>query len=84
MELKGNYDIEDSGKYIVIFEDESGGELEVEFEFWIDKEYIYEETGRFLIDVNVQAKCLSPGFTISEQVDMEIAVEEYVTNSFNL
>ena len=56
----------------------------VEFELWVDKEYIYEETGRFLVDVFVQSKCLSPGFSISEEVDMEFELDEYVTNSFNL
>lgn len=84
MKLKGNYNIEDSGKEIIIFENEEGEELEVEFELWIDKEYIYEETGRFLVDVDVTAKCKDSGFTIEEEVEMEMAVEEYVTNSFNL
>lgn len=84
MKLKGNYDITESGKYIVIFEDESGEEWEVEFEAWIDKEYIYEETGRQLIDVSVCLNCLSPGFSVNEQVDMEIELEEYITDSFNL
>ena len=84
MKLKGNYDITESGKYIVIFEDENGEEWEVEFDVWIDKVYNYEETGKFLTDVNVQAKCLSPGFSIDEEVEMEIELEEYVTNNFNL
>mgnify|MGYP000963953965 FL=1 len=84
MKLKGNYDITESGRYTVIFEDENGEEWEVEFELWIDKEYHYEETGRFLIDVNVQAKCLSPGFSIDEEVEMEISLQEYITDSFNL
>ena len=84
MKLKGNYDIDEAGRYTVIFEDENGEEWEVEFEIWIDKEYHYEETGRFLTDVNVHAKCLSPGFSIDEEVYMEMAVEEYVANSFNL
>ena len=84
MKLKGNYDITESGKYIVIFEDETGEEWEVEFEIWIDKEYIYEETGRFLTDVTVMAKCMSPGFSIDEEVKMEIELQEYITSSFNL
>ena len=29
MKLKGNYDIDESGKYIVTFEDGTGEELEV-------------------------------------------------------
>lgn len=84
MKLKGNYSIDESGRYTVVFEDQNGEEWEVEFEIWIDKEYHYEETGKFLTDVNVQAKCLSPGFSFNEQVDMEIALEEYITNGFNL
>ena len=40
MKLKGNYDITESGIYIVIFEDEK--EWEVEFYIWIDKKYNYE------------------------------------------
>ena len=84
MKLKGDYSIDESGRYTVIFEDENGEEWEVEFEIWIDKEYHYEETGRFLTDVNVQAKCMSPGLWIRVEVDMEIELEEYVTNSFNL
>ena len=84
MKLKGNYDITESGRYTVIFKDESGEEWEVEFELWIDKEYHYEETGKQLIGVNVQAKCMSPGFSIDEEVEMEISLQEYITNSFNL
>ena len=84
MKLKGNYSIDESGRYTVIFEDESGEEWEVEFEIWVDKEYHYEETGKFLTDVNVQAKCMSPGFSIEEEVSMEMDLEEYITNSFNL
>ncbi len=84
MKLKGNYEITESGKYIVIFEDENGEEWEVEFEIWIDKEYTYEETGRQLVDVNVWLNCLSPGFSVNEQVDMEIKLEEYIIDSFNL
>ena len=84
MKLKGNYVITESGKYIVIFEDENGEEWEVEFEIQIDKEYHYEETGKQLIDVNVWPNCLSPGFSINERVDMEVELKEYITNSFNL
>ena len=88
MKLKGNYDIDEAGRYTVIFEDKNGEEweveVEVEFEIWIDKEYHYEETGRFLTDVNVQAKCLSPGFSIDEEVYMEIELEEYIYNGFNI
>lgn len=84
MKLKGNYDITESGRYTVIFEHENCEEWEVDFEIWVDKEYHYEETGRFLTDVNVQAKFLSTGFSIDEEVDMEVALEEYVINSFNL
>ena len=84
MKLKGNYDITESGRYTVIFEDENGEEWEVEFELWIDKEYHYEETGRFLTDVNVQAKCLSPGFSIDEEVEMEISLQEYIYNNFSI
>ena len=84
MKLKGNYSIDESGRYIVIFEYENGEEWEVEFEIRIDKEYIYEETGRFLIDVFVQSKCLSHGFYINKWADMESELDEYVTNSFNL
>lgn len=84
MKLKGNYDIEYSGKYIVIFEDDNGEEWEVEFEVWINKEYIYEETWKFLTGVFVQTKCLSHGFTIEEEVQMEMELEEYITDSFNL
>ena len=84
MKLKGNYDITESGEYIVIFEDETGEEWEVEFNLWVDKEYDYEETGSFLTDVNVQAKCKSPGFLISEEVGMEMEIEEYITSNFNL
>ncbi len=84
MKLKGNYDITESGRYTVIFEGQNGEEWEVEFEIWVDKEYHYEETGKFLTDVNVQAKCMSPGFSISEQFDMEIKLEEYIIDSFNL
>lgn len=84
MKLKGCYDIDEAGHYTVIFEDESGEEWEVEFEIRIDKEYDYEETGRFLTDVFVQSKCLSTGFSFSEQVDMEFELDEYITNNFNL
>lgn len=84
MKLKGNYNITESGKYIVIFEDESSEEWEVEFDIWVDKEYHYEETGRFLTDVTVQAKCFSHGFSISEQVAMERALKEHIENNFNL
>ena len=84
MKLKGSYGIDESGRYTVIFEDESGEEWEVEFEIWIDKGYHYEETGSFLIDVFVQSKCMSTGFSFNEQVDMEIELEEYVIDSFNL
>ena len=84
MKLKGDYNIDESGKYIIIFEDENGEEWEVEFEIWVDKEYHYEETGKFLTDVNVQAKCLSPGFSIDEEVYMEIELEEYITDSFSM
>ncbi len=84
MKLKGDYNIDESGRYTVIFEDENGEDWEVEFELWIDKKYHYEETGKFLTDVNVQAKCMSPGFSIDEEVAMEIELEEYITNSFNL
>lgn len=84
MKLKGDYNIKESGKYIIIFEDEAGEEWEVEFDLWIDKEYIHEETGKCLIDVNVQAKCLSPVFSIEEEVLMEIELEEYITDYFNL
>jgi hypothetical protein len=84
MKLKGCYDIDESGRYTVIFENENGEEWEVEFELWIDKEYHYEETGRFLTDVNVQAKCLSPGFSIDEEVEMEMELEEYIYNGFNI
>ena len=84
MKLKGDYSIDESGRYTVIFEDENGEEWEVEFEIRIYKEYDYEETGWFLINVMVMAECRSTGFSISEQVDMEFELEEYVTNSFNL
>ena len=84
MKLKGNYDIDESGQYTVIFEDENGEEWEVEFDIWINKKYTYEETGRFLTDVFVQSECMSPGFYISEWADMEFELEEYVINSFNL
>ncbi len=84
MKLKGNYDITESGKYIVIFEDESGEEWEVEFVIWIGKQYNYEETGKQLIDVDMWINCLSPGFSISEQVAMEVELKEYITDSFNL
>lgn len=84
MKLKGNYYIDESGRYTVIFVYESGEECEVEFELWIDKEYDYEETGKFLTDVNVTAKCMSTGFSINEQVDMEMTLEEYIIDSFNL
>ena len=84
MKLKGNYDIDESGRYTVIFEDESGEEWEVEFKIWIDKRYRYEETGMFLADVNVTARCLSTGFWISDEADMEYELDEYITNSFNL
>ena len=82
MKLKGDCSIDESGRYTVIFEDKNGEE--VEFEIWIDKEYHYEETGRFLTDVNVHAKCLSPGFSIDEEVYMEIELEEYITDSFSM
>lgn len=82
MKLKGDCSIDESGRYTVIFEDKNGEE--VEFEIWIDKEYHYEETGRFLTDVNVHAKCLSPGFSIDEEVEMEMELEEYIYNSFNI
>lgn len=84
MKLKGNYDITESGRYTVIFEDEEGEEWEVEFELWVDKEYHYEETGRCLIDVSVQSRCLSPGYSIEEEVSMEVALEEHIKNNFNL
>lgn len=84
MKLKGNYDIDESGRYTVIFEDENGEEWEVEFELRIDKEYHYEETGRFLTDVFVQSKCLSTGFSFREELDMEIALEEHIKNNFSL
>ena len=84
MKLKGDYSIDESGRYTVIFKDESGGEWEVEFVIWIGKQYIYEETGRFLTDVTVTAKCFSPGFSIDEEVEMEIEFQEYITDSFNL
>ena len=84
MKLKGDYSIDESGRYTVIFEDENGEEWEVEFEIWVDKEYHYEETGKFLTDVNVQAKCMSPGFSIDEEVEMEIEFEEYITDSFSM
>lgn len=84
MKLKGDYDIDESGRYTVIFEDENGEEWEVEFEIWIDKEYTYEETGRQLVDVNVWLNCLSPGFSVNEQVDMEIELEEHIKNNFSL
>ncbi len=84
MKLKGNYNITESGKYTAIFEDENGEEWEVEFELRIDKEYNYEETGKFLTDVTVMAKCMSPGFRVREELDMEIELEEYITDSFNL
>ena len=84
MKLKGNYDIDESGRYTVVFEDENGEEWEVEFEICIYKKYTYEETGRFLTDVNVTAKCMSTGLSFNEQLAMEIELEEYVTNSFNL
>lgn len=84
MKLKGNYDIDESGRYTVIFEDGDGEEWEVEFELWIDKEYHHEETGKFLTDVNVKAKCLSPGFSIDEEVEMEMELQEYIIDSFNL
>ena len=84
MKLKGDYNIDESGKYIIIFEDENGEEWEVEFDIWVDKEYHYEETGKFLTDVNVTAKCMSTGFSINEKVDMEIALEEHIKNNFNL
>ena len=84
MKLKGDYDIDESGRYTVIFEDENGEEWEVEFKLWVDKEYHYEETGSFLTDVNVQIKCMSPGFSINEEVDMEIALEEHIKNNFSI
>ena len=84
MKLKGDCSIDESGRYTVIFEDKNGEEWEVEFEIWVDKEYHYEETGKFLTDVNVQAKCLSPGFSIDEEVYMEIELEEYITDSFSM
>ena len=84
MKLKGDYSIDESGRHTVIFEDESNEEWEVEFELWIDKEYHYEETGKFLTDVNVTAKCMDPGFTVEEEVSMEMDLEEYITDSFNL
>ena len=82
MKLKGNYDITESGIYIVIFEDEK--EWEVEFYIWIDKKYNYEETGKQLTWVDVQAKCLSPGFMIVEEVLMEIDVQEHIYNNFSI
>jgi hypothetical protein len=84
MKLKGDYSIDESGRYTVIFENENGEEWEVEFEIWVDKEYHYEETGKFLTDVNVQAKCMSPGFSIDEEVLMEMSLQEYIYNSFNI
>lgn len=84
MKLKGNYSIDESGRYTVIFEDENGEEWEVEFSIWIGKEYVYEETGKFLKDVNVTAKCLSPGLEVEEEVSMEMALEEHIKNNFNL
>ena len=84
MKLKGSYDIDESGRHTVIFEDENGEEWEVEFEIWVDKEYHYEETGKFLTDVNVTAKCMDTGFTIEEEVSMEITLEEYITDSFSI
>lgn len=84
MKLKGNYSIDESGRYTVIFEDESGEEWEVEFKIWIDKEYRYEETGKFLTDVNVTAKCTNPGFTAEEEASMEMELEEYIYNNFDL
>ncbi len=84
MKLKGDYDITESGSYTVIFKDDNGEEWEVEFEAWIDKEYTYEETGRQLVDVNVWLNCLSPGFSVNEQADMEIALEDHIKNNFNL
>ena len=84
MKLKGSYSIDESGRYTVIFENENGEEWEVEFEIWVDKEYHYEETGKQLIGVNVQAKCLSPGFSIDEEVEMEMALQEYIYNNFSI
>ncbi len=84
MKLKGNYDIDESGRYTVMFEDDNGEEWEVEFELWIDRKYHYEETGRQLVDVNVWLNCLSPGFSVNEQVDMEIELEEHIKNNFSL
>lgn len=84
MKLKGNYNITESGKYIVIFEDENGEEREVEFWIWVDKEYHYEETGKQLIGVNVQAKCMDHGFTVEEEVSMEMALEKHIENNFSL
>lgn len=84
MKLKGNYDIDESGRYTVMFEDDNGEEWEVEFEIWIDKEYHYEETGKFLTDVNVTAKCMDPGFSVEEEVSMEMDLEEYIYNNFSI
>ena len=84
MKLKGSYDIDESGRYTVIFKDENGEEWEVEFVIWIGKQYNYEETGKQLIDVDMWINCLSPGFSINEQVDMEMALEEHIKNNFNL
>lgn len=84
MNLKGDYSIDESGRHTVIFEDEEGEEWEVEFALWIGKEYIYEETGRCLVDVNVQEKCMSPVFSMNKKVTMEVALEEYVTNNFSI
>lgn len=84
MKLKGDYSIDESWRYTVIFEDESGEEWEVEFDIWVDKEYHYEETGKFLTDVNVMAKCMDHGFTVEEEVSMEMDIEEYITDNFNI
>ena len=87
MKLKGNYDIEESGRYTIIFENENGEEweeYEVEFKIWITKEYIKEETGKYLTGVDVTAKCSDPGFTVEEETSMEVELEEYIYNNFNL
>lgn len=84
MKLKGYYDITESGRYTVIFENENGEEWEVEFKIWITKEYIYDEIWRYLTDIDVTAKCTDPGFTPEEQVSMEVELEEYIYNNFDL
>ena len=84
MKLKGDYSIDESGRYTVIFEDDSDVEWEVEFDIWIGKDYNCEETGRQLIGVDVQANCISDGFRIRTKALMEIVLEDHITNSFNL